>query len=404
MLRLYFPKGCPWIVAESVYITGIGSLSPCGLTPEDLLAGMGRSPAFGTTALVGKKNEQVSFGSLPDFSDLLAEYAKPLKRRKMSRLSRMVVTVAGLALTRAGFDGKSFANTGVVLGTAFGSTHQSELFYLDMLTKGFVKANPGLFPETVPNSPAGQVSIIFGLKGANITICQQSLSSDLALMTGFDFLCNGKLDQVVIIGAEDISTGLLSGLWACGSLQKKPLSLHSVPLGKKMIVGEAAVALVLESEKSVCRRNASPLAVLASVYSSGAARWPAGYHEVAESVRREVTRVDPSQVDCVIPSASFIKQVDDDHFSTLAKFFDAKTPMLIPEYHTGALLGAGLLKQVLAVSLLREKQFQARKLGIMTNNRYDELYKDTFSRVSSIYSSTVTAGGGCSGVLIKRVN
>ena len=170
-----------------------------------------------------------------------------------------------------------------------------------------------------------------------------------------------------------------------------------------MIVGEAAVALVLESEKSVHQRNASPLAVLASVYSSGAARWPAGYHEVAESVRR-VTRVDPSQVDCVIPSASFIKQVDDDHFSTLAKFFDTKTPMLIPEYHTGALLGAGLLKQVLAVSLLREEQFQARKLGIMTNDRYDELYKDTFSRVSSIYSSTVTAGGGCSGVLIKRVN
>lgn len=403
MLRLYFPKGYPWIVAESVYITGIGSLSPCGLTPEDLLAGMGRSPAFGTTALVGKKNEQVSFGGLPDFSDLLAKYAKPLKRRKMSRLSRMVVTVAGLALTQAGFDGKSFANGGVVLGTAFGSTRQSELFYLDMLTKGFVKANPGLFPETVPNSPAGQVSITFGLKGANITICQQSLSSDLALMTGFDFLCNGKLDQVVIIGVEEISTRLLSGLWGCGSLQKKPLSLQSVPLGKRMIVGEAAVALVLESEKSVHQKNASPLAVLASVYSSGAARWPAGYHDVAESVRR-VTRVDPSQVDCVIPSASFIKEVDDDHFSTLAKFFDTKTPMLIPEYHTGALMGAGLLKQVLAVSLLQEEQFQARKLGIMTNDRYDELYKDTFSRVSSIYSSTVTAGGGCSGVLIKRVN
>ena len=403
MLRLYFPKGYPWIVAESVYITGIGSLSPCGLTPEDLLAGMGRSPAFGTTTLVGKKNEQVSFGSLPDFSDLLAEYAKPLKRRKMSRLSRMVVTVAGLALTQAGFDGKSFVNSGVVLGTAFGSTRQSELFYLDMLTKGFVKANPGLFPETVPNSPAGQVSITFGLKGANITICQQSLSSDLALMTGFDFLCNKKLDQVVIIGVEDISTGLLSGLWACGCLQKKPLSLQSVPLGKKMIVGEAAVALVLESEKSVYQRNASPLAVLASVYSSGAARWPAGCHEVAESVQR-VTRVDPSQVDCVIPSALFIKQVDNDHFSTLAKFFDTKTPMLIPEYHTGALLGAGLLKQVLAVSLLRKEQFRARKLGIMTNDRYDELYEDTFFRVSSIYSSTVTAGGGCGGVLIKRVN
>ena len=403
MLRLYFPKGYPWIVAESVYITGIGSLSPCGLTPEDLLAGMGRSPAFGTTTLVGKKNEQVSFGSLPDFSDLLAEYAKPLKRRKMSRLSRMVVTVAGLALTQAGFDGKSFVNSGVVLGTAFGSTRQSELFYLDMLTKGFVKANPGLFPETVPNSPAGQVSITFGLKGANITICQQSLSSDLALMTGFDFLCNKKLDQVVIIGVEDISTGLLSGLWACGCLQKKPLSLQSVPLGKKIIVGEAAVALVLESEKSVYQRNASPLAVLASVYSSGAARWPAGCHEVAESVQR-VTRVDPSQVDCVIPSALFIKQVDNDHFSTLAKFFDTKTPMLIPEYHTGALLGAGLLKQVLAVSLLRKEQFRARKLGIMTNDRYDELYEDTFFRVSSIYSSTVTAGGGCGGVLIKRVN
>ncbi len=53
-----------------------------------------------------------------------------------------------------------------------------------------------------------------------------------------------------------------------------------------MIVGEAAVALVLETAESVQRRNVRPLARLAGINSSGSAIRPAGFHEVAAGVQR----------------------------------------------------------------------------------------------------------------------
>jgi 3-oxoacyl-[acyl-carrier-protein] synthase II len=375
---------------------------------QDLPAGLLQPPAFVATELAGRKRQPVCFGRLPDFSKIINQYAKPLKRRKMSRLSRMAVCVAGLALAQAGFSRDFHQDCGVILGTAFGSTGQSELFYLDMLDKGFLRANPGLFPETVPNAPAGQVSITFGLGGANTTICRQSLSSELALMTGYDLLQSGKLEQAVIIGIEEISTALLSGLWACGSLQKKPASFSSVPLGKKMIVGEAAVALVLESEKSVRDKNITPLAKLSWIDSFDPAIWPARFCEVANGVQRLGERVskfvESAKIECLIPAASFIKDVDSAHFSTLTSIFGPDLPMLIPEYHTGALLGGGLLKQALGVILLGKKQFSARRSGKITNYDYDKLYKDIIDEISTVYTSAITPGGGCCGVLLEKVN
>ena len=385
-----------------VYISGVGCLSSCGLSITEMFAGLRGRPGFTGVARLGKSDREVRFGMLPDFSDILAGFVKPLKRRKLSRLSRMAVTVSGLALQNAGLEKASFG-CGVVLGTAFGSTSQSELFYTDMLSHGFVKANPGLFPETVPNSPAGQVSITCGLHGANTTICQQSLSSELALMTACDFIDDGKLDQVVVIGLEEMSSGLLSGLWSCGGLQKGVLSGGDIPLRKKMVVGEGAVALILESALSLQNRQGVPLAQLTAVSSGGGARWPAAYHDITGSVERVAGSMNSQNIDCVIPSASFIRNVDDSHFSSLAALLPEDLPMLIPEYHTGALFGAGLLKQALAVEILQHDTFTARKLGSEIVMNYDTLYPDSFSQVSSVYTSAVSAGGGCGATIIQRV-
>lgn len=384
---------------DSVYISGVSCISPCGLTAPDLLNALQGESNFTNTAPLGKFGHAVRYGGLFDFSEPLASFVKPLKRRKLSRLSRMAVTASGLALQHAGVETVD-PQCGVVLGTAFGSTSQSELFYRDMLDAGFVKANPGLFPETVPNSPAGQVSITFGLHGPNTTICQQSLSSELALMTAFDLLRDGKLHQVLVIGIEEMSQGLLFGLGACGSLQK---TVTENLLGKQMVVGEAVVGLLLESSSYIEKRNGKPLAKLMSVSSSGTARWPAAYTNIKNSVERVVSLCDSPDIDCVIPSASFIKDVDMEHLQSLTGVLPKDIPMLLPEYHTGALFGAGLLKQALGVVLLNQDQFQARKLGSFQAIQND-FYPDTFSRISNVYTSVVSAGGGCAGTIMQRVS
>ena len=355
-------------------------------------------------ATVGKSGDAFRFFELADFSPALNYFVPPLKRRKMSRLSRMAVTTAGLALRHAGLEGQQ-TDCGVILGTGFGSTSQSEIFYQNMSEQGFVKANPGLFPETVPNSPAGQVSITFGLQGANTTICQQSLSSELALMTAFDLISDNKLDRVLVIGIEEMSAGLLSGLFASGVLQKiQQENLTTIPMGAKMLVGEGAVAFILESADSVARRNADPLARISMVHSAGAARWPAAYTDIATSVQQVTSVCDISGVDCVIPSASFINEVDSRHFHELSSLFPTGTAMVVPEYHTGALFGAGLLKQAIATYLLNQAEYNGRPLGAILDKGYANLYPQSCPPVTSVYTSAITAGGGCAGTVLHRAN
>lgn len=389
-------------MADSVYVSGVSCLSCCGTTTLDLLNAMQGLPQWHALAQLGRTGQDVKYGELGDFGLLLGRFVKPLQRRKLSRLSRMAVTAAGLALADAGLP-KAAPSCGVVLGTGFGSTSQSELFYQDMLGSGFIKANPGLFPETVPNSPAGQVSLIFGMRGPNTTICQQSLSSELALMTAFDLIRDGKLQQVMVLGVEEMSSGLLSGLWGCGCL-KKSQSLESVPLGKRLIPGEATVGMLLESARFSKMRQATPLAELVAVHSAGSARWPAAYTDMPGSIQRVLSLSAPKNVDCLIPSASFIREVDDSHIQGLAGHFSGATPLLMPEYHTGALFGAGLAKQALAVTLLNQEHFWGRKLGSAMPPLYESLYPDTFASISSVYTSSLSAGGGCAGTLLQRVS
>ena len=389
-------------MANSVYISGLSCLSPYGLSISKLCASLLEFPEQPKTVAVGSTRQKLSYFPLVDFSPALAHFVPPLKRRKMSRLSRMAVTASGLALRHAGLAGHQ-PECGVVLGTAFGSTAQSELFYQDMCDHSFIKANPGLFPETVPNSPAGQVSITFGLQGPNTTICQQSISSELALMTGFDLIRDGKLDCVVVIGLEEMSEGLLSGLWACGALQKAPQSLAAIPLARRMIAGEGAVAFILESAESLAKRKGEPLAEIKAVHTAGASRWPAAYTAIEDSSQQVVTLCEAQDADCVIPSGSFIGQVDHRHFHGLSSLFPTGTAMIVPEYHTGAMFGAGLLKQAIGVYLLNQADFYGRPLGAILDPAYSNLYPQSYAQVSGVYTSALSAGGGCGGVLLRRV-
>jgi len=67
---------------------------------------------------------------------------------------------------------------GVVLGTGYGSTAQTDEFFVGMLKEGPEGANPSLFPDTVPNAPASQVSIYHGLQGPNTTFSHNEVSGN----------------------------------------------------------------------------------------------------------------------------------------------------------------------------------------------------------------------------------
>ncbi len=396
-------------MTTKVYISGMACLTAYGLHLDDLVCGLASHPALTEVLPLGKRAVSVPCGQIPEFKEALAHYAKPLVRRKMSRLSKMAVTAAGDALAASGLLAADNGDCGVVLGTAFGSTAQSDLFFADLLSQGALKVNPGYFPETVPNAPAGQVSILFGLQGANTTVCQQTLSSEHALALAADLLHNGMAQRMVVVGVEEMSPALLSGLQACGQLQKWGASSRAeISLASRSRVGEASVALVLETEASLVGRQATALARLHDVVTAGAASWPAVYHKVAPGVERMVAglaKEENAKVDAVIAGTSFLKQVDTLHLASLATILGDQVPCVLPDYGTGNVMGAGLLRTALAVTLVSGGQLPCRLLGdsLPGHLPYAKLYSGQTGPVDHVLATAVSPGGGAAGVLVGRV-
>ena len=396
---------------QKIYISGMGCLTPFGAAVSDLAAALeGKTSALELQDLPAVcRLAKSPLGSIGDFSDMLAAYVKPNQRRKMSRLSRMTVVAAGLALKSAGLLQHTDDHTGITFGTAFGSTGQSETFFMDFLQHGSAMVNPGLFPETVPNAPAGQISIVFGLKGPSATICQQNLSGEIALLQARDMLAAGMARRMLVVSAEELCPALLKGFDALGLLKRPAEFTESgIKLSRRTALGEAAVAILIETADSLAERKGAPLAVLSDIAVRGGGVWPASYGAISDDLANAFARINsrhPIQVESVIAGGTFIDRVDRPHFAWLREHLAEKTDLLVPEFATGNVLGAGLLRIVTGILQLQGNNIATAPLvghGLPETINLDTFYQQTSSSPSSVLTSALAAGGGAGMVLLSR--
>ncbi len=153
---------------DEIVVTGIGIISACGVGRESFWksclsgkTGIAPIQSFDTSAYSSHLGAETR-----DFNP--RDFMPPLKYRRMSRVSRLAVAASIEALKDAAFPfpPRRLLRSGVVIGTGYGSTAQTDEFFVGMLKEGPEGANPSLFPDTVPNAPASQVSIYHGYQRA----------------------------------------------------------------------------------------------------------------------------------------------------------------------------------------------------------------------------------------------
>lgn len=393
---------------QPLHITGVGCLTPFGHAMEDIAIGLTeKKSAIQITPLPkGCRNQAAPIGTIPAFKELLSEFIQPNMRRKMSRLSRMSVIAGGLALQSAGLLNEDAAEIGVAVGTAFGSTGQSEIFFLDGMEHGH--ANPGLFPETVPNAPAGQISLRYTLKGPNFTVCQQNLSAEFALLLAMDMIKAGMAQRMLVVSSEEMSPPLLKGFDALGILKREDeCSASGIELSPRTAPGEAAVAILLESAEAVQKRNAKPLATLIDVEMHGGGRWPAGFNlnpTDLQDVYENLSSRQSINAEIIVANATFIGTVDRSHIEHLSRLFDKPKKFLMPEYATGNIMGAGLLRTVTGILLLQKNNLPIRSFerDLPHNINLDSFHDEMSDSPSQVLISTMSAGGGGGMVLLGK--
>lgn len=287
------------------------------------------------------------------------KYLKPAVYRRMSRLSRMAASASLEALQDSGLD-MDRAQTapdriGLAVGTAHGSSASIDAFYLSLLAEGPRGAQPSYFPETVPNAPAGHISIILGITGPCATFGQNTISAENALDFARSLLLDDKADAVIVCGCDEISATLFHCYDALGVMNKGEVGEDGraqAQMGAGLALGEGAGALVLERGASATRRGASIYAAFKASEILGGPTAPGSYGQGAPILARAVAKaieqadVKQSRPSQIVASANMSGDLERIEYAALTRTLKAQnkptrvTPL---RYLSGDFGGAGIL-------------------------------------------------------------
>ncbi|MDD5355996.1 MAG: beta-ketoacyl synthase N-terminal-like domain-containing protein, partial [Candidatus Omnitrophica bacterium] len=200
---------------KRVVITGVGVVASNGMGKdefwrnlEDGIPGIKKVSLFDTSDL-----KTHTAGEIENFD--AAKYLGEKGLRLLDRTTRIVNVSAKFALDDANLkvDESNTDRTGVVLGTTLGSVYSISEFDKIALREGPRAVNPALFPNTVINSPASQISIRFKIKGFNTTIATGFTASLDALRYAYDFIQFNRADAVVVGGVEELCIQIYLGFY-----------------------------------------------------------------------------------------------------------------------------------------------------------------------------------------------
>jgi len=267
-----------------VVITGMGAITPLGLSPEEFWQGCveGRSGVTPITAFDASAYPVRINAAVNGFDPL--DYIDRKEARRMARFTQFAVASARQAIdaARLQLDKEDTSRIGVVLGNGNGGFPNTEEAGRTLVEKGGMRMDPFFVPKMLPNMAASQVAIQFGLGGFNNTAITACAASTQAIGDALEVIRRGKADVMLTGGTEagicEMGLSSFCVMRALSTHNEEP-EKASRPFDAErdgFVCAEGAAILVLESLEHAKARGATILAELAGCASSADA-----YHIVA---------------------------------------------------------------------------------------------------------------------------
>lgn len=186
----------------------------------------------------------------------------PRAVRRSTRLGRLALGVANEALLRAGLAAPP-EDTGLVVGTALADLDETAGFLGGIHTRGARFASPQCFQRSVHGAVAGELAILFGLRGYNLTVSEGMASGEVALSAALLALQAGRAPRCLVVAVDGRSEALSAALRALGLPDE---------------AGEGAAAIFVETAAVASARGAYALAAVDGVDASLATGCKPGRH------------------------------------------------------------------------------------------------------------------------------
>lgn len=355
-----------------IVITGMGVICP-NATGKDAfgramcasISGIKPITLFDTSGYKAKLAGEIS-----DFSpqDILG----PKGLRNMDRSTKLTNCAAKMALDDAALNitEENCVDVGVAIGSTLGSIRSMSDFDAEAIREGVQYVNPALFPNTVINSPASQVSIRFNIKGFNTTISSGFTSSLEAFAYACECLKNDRARAVLAGGVEELSEQTFLGLYRTKYLAgiKAQAEEISCPFDKRrngIILAEACCLMVLERLESAMARKARILAEITGIGVSFTPyrinKYKASAEGLKKSMRGAISNagLPVEKIDCILASANSSPDADKIETDAIREVFAAqaeKKPVSAVKSMLGECLSASASMQAAAAVAALENQ------------------------------------------------
>jgi hypothetical protein len=169
---------------------------------------------------------------------------------RLPRLERFAVDAARQALAGR----RPSQSLGLVFATGYGGLTATEAYLQSIATRGMGFGSPTAFHQSVHHSAAGQLSLLFELRGPVLTVSEREVSGEAALRLGLGLL--DRVEQVLVVAADERTSGLEAAYRAFGS------AFHAGEGAAAVLLGRGSGSLTLEhcalfSHPASARRFAS---------------------------------------------------------------------------------------------------------------------------------------------------
>ncbi|MCJ8321464.1 MAG: beta-ketoacyl-ACP synthase II [Colwellia sp.] len=260
-----------------VVVTGLGMLSPLGNDPQTTWQNLlvGKSGISNIDYFDTSEYPTRFAGLVKDFN--AQDYMERKEAKKMDLFIQYGVAAGVQAFKDSGLEinEENAHRIGVAVGAGIGGLGLIEAGYDKMLKTSPRKISPFFVPSTIINMIAGHISIMFGLKGPNISIVTACTSGVHNIGHAARMIAYGDADAIVAGGAEKASTQLGMGGFAAAralSTRNDAPQEASRPWDKDrdgFVLGDGAGVIVVEEYEHAKARGAKIYAELVGFGMSG---------------------------------------------------------------------------------------------------------------------------------------
>jgi 3-oxoacyl-(acyl-carrier-protein) synthase len=215
-----------------LYIHGAGIISAAGDNSNGGF--LSELPTYDTDRLMGKE---------PDYT----AYIQPMQLRRMSKAVRMGIGASTIAMQNAGIEKPDALS----IGTAMGCLQDTEVFLSKMVAQDEQMLTPTSFIQSTHNTVGGQIALLAGCYGHNLTYVHRGHSFEHAMINAQLYLNEHPGERMLVGGIDELTDSSIAVLKATGVYRKENSTEQLLQTSSKgSIAGEGAAFFIASKEKT----------------------------------------------------------------------------------------------------------------------------------------------------------